>query len=208
MFYDVFIELCNKKGVKPGRVAEECGINRSNVSLWKSRGYTPRGEALNKLAAYFGVSVDYLLGYEEKPVPSTIPPGFMPPPRTVKVPLVGTIACGTPITAEQNIEDYVDVPEGMHCDFCLRCKGDSMIDAGIHDGDVVYIRIQPEVESGQIAAVRIDGEATLKRAYWDEAGQTLTLIAANNAFAPLVYTGPALATVHIEGKAVGFTHWF
>ena len=55
MFYDVFIELCNKKGVKPGRVAEECGINRSNVSLWKSRGYTPRGEALNKLAAYFGV---------------------------------------------------------------------------------------------------------------------------------------------------------
>ena len=83
-----------------------------------------------------------------------------------------------------------------------------MIDAGIHDGDVVYIRIQPEVESGQIAAVRIDGEATLKRVYWDEAGQMLTLIAANNAFAPLVYTGPALATVHIEGKAVGFTHWF
>ena len=71
MFYDVFIELCNKKGVKPGRVAEECGINRSNVSLWKSRGYTPRSEALNKLAAYFGVSVDYLLGNEEKENPTT-----------------------------------------------------------------------------------------------------------------------------------------
>lgn len=62
MFYDIFVQLCMQKGVKPGRVAEDCGINRSNVSLWKSKGYTPRGDALNRIAAYFGVSVDYLLG--------------------------------------------------------------------------------------------------------------------------------------------------
>lgn len=71
MFYDIFIHLCKEKGVRPGRVAEDCGINRSNVSLWKSRGYTPRGDALNKIAAYFGVSVDYLLGNEEKEKPAT-----------------------------------------------------------------------------------------------------------------------------------------
>lgn len=62
MFYDIFLQLCQRKGVKPGRAAEDCGINRSNVSLWKSRGYTPRGDALNRIAAYFGVTTDYLLG--------------------------------------------------------------------------------------------------------------------------------------------------
>ena len=137
-----------------------------------------------------------------------IPPGFEPLPKTVKRPLVGSIACGDPITAEENIEDYVDVPENVQCDFCLRCKGDSMIDAGIHDGDIVYIHIQPEVENGQIAAVRIDGEATLKRVFWNEETQTLQLFAENRNLAPLVYTGPVLESVHIEGRAVGFTHWF
>lgn len=129
-------------------------------------------------------------------------------PKWSRSPLVGSIACGEPITAEENIEDYVDVPENVHCDFCLRCKGDSMIDAGIHDGDVVYIHIQPQVENGQIAAVRIDGEATLKRVFWNEQTQTLQLLAENRNFAPLVYTGPILDTVQIEGKAVGYTHWF
>lgn len=148
----------------------------------------------------------YLLGIDADEV--TIPPGFEPLPKMVKRPLVGSIACGEPITAEENIDDYVDVPEDAHCDFCLRCKGDSMIDAGIHDGDVVYIHIQPEVENGQIAAVRIDGEATLKRVFWDESAQTLTLLAENRSFSPLVFTGSVLETVHIEGKAVGYTHWF
>lgn len=66
MFYDVFLSLCKKANIKPSKAAEECGINRSNVSLWKSKGYTPRGDALQALADYFGVSVDYLLGNEEK----------------------------------------------------------------------------------------------------------------------------------------------
>ena len=151
------------------------------------------------------------MGYDvpmESDTAPAIPPGFEPLPKMVKRPLVGSIACGEPITAEENIEDYVDVPENVQCDFCLRCKGDSMIDAGIHDGDVVYIHITPQVENGQIAAVRIEGEATLKRVFWDESSQTLTLLAENRNFAPLVYTGPILDTVQIEGKAVGYTHWF
>lgn len=75
MFYDIFLELCLANGEKPGPAAEACGINRSNVSLWKSKGYTPRGEALNSIADHFGVSVDYLLGkssLKEKQPDSTI----------------------------------------------------------------------------------------------------------------------------------------
>lgn len=66
MFYDIFIELCARKGVKPSRAAEDCGINRSNVASWKKHGYAPRSEALNLIAAYFGVSIDYLLGNKKE----------------------------------------------------------------------------------------------------------------------------------------------
>ena len=151
------------------------------------------------------------MGWEEQPTPkptspAPIPPGFEPMPKMKKIPLIGSIACGDPITAEQNIEKMVDVPENIRCDFSLTCHGDSMVGAGIHDKDVVYIRIQPEVENGEIAAVRIDGEATLKRVYYNPG--TLTLMPANPAYAPMVYTGSQLEEVHIEGKAVGWTHWW
>ena len=163
----------------------------------------------SKIAAFadaLGTTPAYLMGWEEQPTPAApIPPGFDPMPKMQKVPLVGSIACGTPILAQQNIDGSVDAPEDIRCDFALRCKGDSMIDAGIHDGDAVYIRIQPEVENGEIAAVRVGEEATLKRVYYD--GTTLTLMPANASFAPMVYTGPQLDDVHIEGRVVGWTHW-
>lgn len=165
----------------------------------------------SKIAAFadaLETTTAYLMGWEEKPQPAPrpIPKGFEPMPKMKKIPLVGSIACGTPILAQQNIDGHVDAPEDIRCDFALRCKGDSMIGAGIHDGDAVYIHIQPEVENGEIAAVRIGEEATLKRVYYD--GTTLTLMPYNNAYAPMVYTGPQLEDVHIEGKAVGYTHWF
>lgn len=187
-----------------GKIA---GVTDKAVSTWEADIKTPRMGAVEKMATYFGVPKSAILD-DVYPSPASVPPGFEPLPKMVKRPLVGSIACGEPITAEENIEDYVDVPETVQCDFCLRCKGDSMIDAGIYDGDVVYIHITPQVENGQIAAVRIDGEATLKRVFWDESSQTLTLLAENRNFAPLVYTGPILETVHVEGRAVGYTHWF
>lgn len=186
-----------------GKIA---GVTDKAVSTWEADIKTPRMGAVEKIATYFGVPKSAIL--DDYQSATTTPPGFEPLPKMVKRPLVGSIACGEPITAEENIEDYVDVPEDAHCDFCLRCKGDSMIDAGIHDGDVVYIHITPRVENGQIAAVRIDGEATLKRFFWNEETQTMTLLAENRNFAPLVYTGPVLETVHVEGRAVGYTHWF
>lgn len=199
------------RGMTQAELAKRSGISKSSISRYIKGDWEGKQSAVYELAKALGVTEAWLMGYDvpmESDTAPSVPPGFEPLPKMVKRPLVGSIACGEPITAEENIEDYVDVPENVQCDFCLRCKGDSMIDAGIHDGDVVYIHITPQVENGQIAAVRIDGEATLKRVFWDESSQTLTLLAENRNFAPLVYTGPILETVHVEGKAVGYTHWF
>lgn len=199
------------RGMTQAELAKRSGISKSSISRYIKGDWEGKQSAVYELAKALGVTEAWLMGYDvpmESDTAPAVPPGFEPLPKMVKRPLVGSIACGEPITAEENIEDYVDVPENVQCDFCLRCKGDSMIDAGIHDGDVVYIHITPQVENGQIAAVRIEGEATLKRVFWDESSQTLTLLAENRNFAPLVYTGPILDTVQIEGKAVGYTHWF
>ena len=213
-FSDRIKGLRTGRGITQEQLASMLKVSRSTIGLYESGKREPDFDTSEAIADIFNVDMDYLTGRSDierkHPLtPSTlIPPGFEPLPRTVKKPLIGNIACGQPITAEQNIEDYVDVHENVQCDFCLRCKGESMIDAGIHDGDVVYIHIQPEVENGQIAAVRIDGEATLKRVFWNEQAQTLQLLAENRDYPPMVFTGPILDTVHIEGLAVGFTHWF
>ena len=115
------------------------------------------------LAGALGVSVSWLMGYDVPitgvEAPGTIPAGFEPLPQMTNVPLVGSIACGTPILAEENIKEYIGVPAAWRADFALECHGDSMAPR-ICDGDIVCIRRQPEVESGQIAAVRIGDEAT------------------------------------------------
>ena len=140
------------------------------------------------------------------PASRPIPPGFEPMPKMKKVPLIGAIACGDPITATENREGEIDVPEDIRCDFALRCKGNSMIGAGIHDGDAVYIRIQPEVENGQIAAVRIGDEATLKRVYLHT--DYIELRPENPDYESIIRRREEMNDVHIEGKAVGYTHWF
>lgn len=194
-------------GLTQEELGQKVGVQKSAIYKYETGLVVNlKRSMIEKLALALGVKPTYLMGLSDEE--TTIPPGFEPLPKMVKRPLVGSIACGEPITAEENIEDYVDVPENVQCDFCLRCKGDSMIDAGIHDGDLVYIHIQPEVENGQIAAVRIDGEATLKRVFWDEQQQVLQLAPCNPSMPPMIFTGPVLNTVHVEGKAVGYTHWF
>ena len=133
--------------------------------------------------------------------PCACPPGFEPLPAMVQVPLIGSIACGTPITAEQNIECYIGVPAAWHADFALTCHGDSMAPT-ICNGDIVCIRCQPEVEQGEIAAVRVGEEATLK--HFHRQGDAVMLLADNAAVCPpMFYDGEQLSELHIEGKAVG-----
>ena len=124
-------------------------------------------------------------------------------PAMIARPRLGAIACGEPILAEQNIEGYDQIPDFVKCDFTLLCKGDSMIGARIHDGDVVCIKQQPEVENGQIAAVLVDGdEATLKRFYFENG--TVTLQAENPAYPPKVFTGDDVNNVRVLGLATHF----
>lgn len=192
-------ELAHKMGYKDKSSISKIENGKADIPQSKIAAFA---DALETTPAY-------LMGWEEEAAPQkkkpTIPPGFIPMPKMVKVPLIGAIACGDPITAEQNVEGHIDAPADMRCDFALRCHGDSMVGAGIHDGDAVYIRIQPEVENGEIAAVRIGEEATLKRVYYS--GDTLTLMPANPAYAPMFYSGSQLEEIQIEGKAVGWTHW-
>ena len=131
------------------------------------------------------------------------PDGFIPVPEMRKIPLIGSIACGVPILADEHIEEYIDIPKHIHADFALTCKGDSMINARIFDGDIVYIRQQDTVENGQIAAVLIDGEATLKRVQIYE--DHISLEPENPQYRPLVYWGEEMNTIRILGKAVAFT---
>lgn len=161
-----------------------------------------RGDVLEPLSKILHTTPAYLMGWEVQDNTHSphIPAGFEPLPEMDKVPRVGRIACGQPILAEENVEDYDSIPSSWHATFTLLCVGDSMAPR-IQDGDLVAIRKQPEVENGEIAAVRIDDEATLKRVYLYP--DRMVLQPENQAYAPIVLVGDEINTVAIEGKAVG-----
>lgn len=191
------------KGFTLDDLGIRCGTTRQTIFKYETGLITNIPlDRIEKIASVLGVSPAYLTGWEDTAEPI---PGILPLPANKAYPLVGNIACGTPILAEENITEYIQFPGDLNADFCLRCRGDSMIDARIHDGDIVFIRQQPEVANGEIAAVQICEEAaTLKRVYRSEDGSTLTLMAANPAYPPMVYSGEQLASVRILGKAVNF----
>ena len=124
--------------------------------------------------------------------------------KTKKVPLLGDIACGKPTFADENFDYYLDVNINSDIDFCLRCKGDSMVNARILDGDIVFIHKQDIVDNGEIAAVIIDNEATLKRVNYKPEKNMLILKAENPKYDDIVYMGEELETIKILGKAVAF----
>lgn len=191
-------------GLSQSELGKIAGVSDKAVSTWELGLKTPRMGAVEKMANYFGITKSAIV--DDAPMTSlqkpVVPPGFMPMPEMVQVPLIGSIACGTPITAEQNIKSYVGVPAAWRADFALECHGDSMAPT-ICDGDVVCIRSQPEVEQGQIAAVRIGEEATLKHCYYQNG--VVQLIADNSSVCPpMVYTGSDLDEIEVEGLAVGF----
>lgn len=142
----------------------------------------------------------YLMGVDEAKESATIPPGFEPMPTMSKIPVVGQIACGQPITAEENIEGYASAPERWNANFALVCRGRSM-EPKIMDGDLVAIRSDVRVETGQIAAVRIGDEATLKKIYFYP--ERIVLRPINDEFKDIVFEGEEMNKVSIEGKAIG-----
>lgn len=198
--------------------AQICNVSNGYISMLES-GVNPRsGEplipsltVLNKIAAGMGITVDALIeaaddidvtlasAREEPSLPSNIRPI-----AKRRFPMLGEIACGKPVYANEDHEAYIDASADIDADFCLTAKGDSMIGARIHSGDVVFIKQMPIVENGAIAAVVIEDEATLKRWYYYPDQQKLVLNAENSAYAPLVYVGEELNTITCLGKAVCF----
>lgn len=130
------------------------------------------------------------------------------PVKLKKFRLLGEIACGKPIYADEDYESYISADADINADFCLKAKGDSMIDAGINEGDIVFIHEQSVVNNGEIAAVIIEDEATLKRVYYDKQHNRLQLIAANPIYMPLVYSDEELEHIRILGKAVALMRNF
>ncbi len=204
-FSAIIKSLRIERGITQEQLAALLKVSRSTIGMYETGSREPDFETLEAIADIFNVDMDYLMGrstVERKdPVAATpIPAGFQPLPKRDRIPRVGQIACGTPILAEENIETYDEVPSDWHADFTLLCQGDSM-EPKIKDGDVVAIHCQPQVENGEIAAVRIGEEATLKRVYCN--GNTIILQAENPTFPPLVYSRQEAEDIHIEGKAVG-----
>lgn len=192
-------KLRNDKQWSQEQLAKKLGTSKQVISRYENGQRSPKLSIAIEYANILGINPNYFLDNNT----NIIPDGFDPVPAFVNKPRLGVIACGEPILAEQNIEDYDSVPEHINCDFTLKCKGDSMIEARIMDGDIVYIKEQPTVENGEIAAVLIGDEATLKRVYLN--GSSLTLLPCNSKYPPLVYNGPELENIRIIGKAVGFT---
>lgn len=185
-------------------VAEKLGKNRATIYRYESDDIENLpATVLEPLAKILQTTPAELMGWKREPVSdiSSIP--SIEPYNPTMVPIVGTIAAGTPILAEENIEGYAPLQD-KHADFALTIKGDSMIGDNIHPGDIVFIRQQPTVEIGEIAAVLIDGDATLKHFYRD--GDSVTLVSSNPKYKPMVYHKGDCDDIRILGKAVAYLH--
>lgn len=199
----IFSKL-KEAGISQKELATLLGVSPAVVSAWKTGTLESWWKYLPQFADILGVSLNELV---DKDAPSSSEPlpasNLSLLPKTRKVPLLGVIACGEPILAVENIEDYVSVPDNIDCQFTLLCRGDSMINARIFDGDVVYIRAQEDVEDGEIAAVLIGDEATLKKVR--KFPDRVVLEPCNPMYSSLVYEGEQLRELRIIGKAVAFT---
>lgn len=173
-------------------------MGKSDISQYVSGKVEPGQDKLTILGLALNVSEAWLMGYD---VPMARDSGLMPV-EVQRVPLLGDIACGEPIVANQTYDVYVQAGGTVKCDFCLRAHGDSMIGARIHDGDIVFVHEQPTVENGEIAAVIIDDETTLKRFY--AYSNKIVLQAENPKYEPIVYVGEETEHVRVLGKAVSF----
>jgi len=189
-------EIRKNKKITAKQLAEHIKVAESTMSLYESGKREPDFNTVLKIANYLGVSVDYLLGNENA---SNLAK------RGVKVPVFGSVAAGIPIEAITDIEDYEEITEELAATgeyVALKIKGNSM-EPKISDGDVVIVRIQPDVESGEIAIVMINGnDATCKKVKKTTEG--IMLISTNPDYEPMFYSNKQIneLPIRIFGKVV------
>ncbi len=190
-------ELRKAKGLTLDALAERLGTSKQTIHRYENGVISniPH-EKVRALARALEVAPSELMGWESEELREGA--------SIKRLPLLGEIACGVPIYAEEHRGAFMYVSADMDADFCLTAHGDSMVDARIHDGDTVFIKSQPSVDNGEIAAVIIDDEATLKRVYFYPDDGKLILSPENPRYAPLVYIGEELNSIQILGKAVAF----
>lgn len=182
-------------------ICRDLKLSYTTFSDWVNAKTYPRIDKIEMLANYFGIEKSDLVeknrnNFEEYDNIFKI--------TTQTLPMLGTIACGEPIYANEDRESYVMVGAEIKADFCLKCKGDSMINARIFDGDIVFIRKQDIVNNGEIAAIIIDDEATLKRFFYYKEQNMVILRPENSKYEDIVLVGEQLERVKILGKAVAF----
>lgn len=182
-------------------------IRKNDISQWVAGKYEPSQTRLTALGLALNVSEAWLMGYDVPRERDWKDAYYFDNVKLVerqRLPMLGEIACGQPIFTNEDRESYVISGTNIQADFCLTCRGDSMINARIFDGDIVFIRKQDMVENGEIAAVIIDDSATLKRVFYYSDQNRLVLQAENARYAPMVFTGEELNNIHILGKAIAF----
>jgi repressor LexA len=197
------------RGMRASELAKRTGLSKARISQYVNGKFIPKSDAILQIAEALRVSELWLLGKASDMEPASeqeIMPGpeNISPLRLRRYPILGEIACGLPILAVEDTEGAYVTAADTNADFCLTAKGDSMIGARIFDGDEVFIQQTDIVENGEIAAVVVEGEATLKRVYYYPEEQTLELRADNPAYKPLIFKGPELETIRILGRAVAF----
>ena len=194
-------ELRRKAGLTLEELAEKIETSKQTIHRYENGviANIPH-EKIKKLATALDVSPSELMGWEE----NVYFYDNVLPIKKKNLPLIGTIACGEHIYASEEYGSFVSINSDIDANFCLRAKGDSMIGARIYDGDLVFIREQNTVDNGEIAAVIINDEATLKRVYYYPDESKIILSPENPRYAPLVYINEELNSIKILGKAVAF----
>lgn len=195
-----------------------CNVSNGYISMLEegrnpktNEPIVPSLSTMKKIASAMGMSLNQLVStvddmdvlFDKEEIDLTSIPGIFIP-KTKKLPVLGNIACGEPIFAEENFDGYIDIEEGIKADFCLHAKGDSMTGARIMDGDIVIVKKQDMVSNGEIAVVLIDNEATLKRAYYYPEKNMLILRPENPSYEDMTFMNDELNNIKILGKAVAF----
>ncbi len=176
--------------------------DRVMISKWETGFQTPEIYTITCIADLFGVTIDYLNGKENVFMHSDLSKYGLRPVKTKKFRMLGKIACGEPIYANEEYETFIEASADIDADFCLTAQGDSMINARIFDGDIVFVREQPDVENGEIAVVIIGDDVTLKRVY--KYPNRLELRPENPTHKVQNYENEELDQIRILGKAVAF----
>lgn len=200
----------DQKGISIRTFANKAGISPSYVNTLEKDFENVRTITLPKLqsiANAMDVELDALMKeMDDMEVTSerkqALPSNVIPVPPMKKVPMLGSVACGEPIYMDEVRGEYYPMDSSIHADFCLKAQGDSMVGARICDGDIVFVQASPEVDNGQIAAVAIDDEATLK--YFYRYGDMVVLRPANPKYEEMTYRKEELNRIRVLGRAVAF----